>query len=248
MPHILGNYVGVGSDERSSGKSPLLTGLSAYWKMDETSGARADATGNGFTLTDNNTCGFGTGIKNNAVAFVKENLETLTLTPGTLFPDSTSMGEFSIAGRYNLSSTLSDGIIQGLTDCNGSGIRWSIQKVNSTTVIIFLNVTGAGGVVGITTASLASTMDAWHHYAISYSLTTSKATIYMDGTNVGEAATKGLVSRGTPSPGGSEMLLGRDLWISGNYNTGMQDEWGVWKAKALSQADVTLLQTKFYPF
>ncbi len=43
--------------------SSLLTDLVAWWTMDEASGNRADSSGNGYTLTDNNTVGASSGEK-----------------------------------------------------------------------------------------------------------------------------------------------------------------------------------------
>ena len=40
---------------------PLLTNLEAYYSLEEASGTRADASGNGNTLTDNNTVTAGYG-------------------------------------------------------------------------------------------------------------------------------------------------------------------------------------------
>jgi hypothetical protein len=46
--------IGIGDSENSIGRG-LLNGLVAYWPLDEASGTRRDLSGNGLTLTDNNT-------------------------------------------------------------------------------------------------------------------------------------------------------------------------------------------------
>jgi hypothetical protein len=62
--------VGIGNE--------LATSLVAYWKLDETSGNRADSAGAN-TLTDTNTVTYATGIISNAAKFTKANSEKLTI-------------------------------------------------------------------------------------------------------------------------------------------------------------------------
>lgn len=59
------------------GSSSLLTGLVAYWKLDEASGARSDSVG-GQTLTDNNTVTSAAGKVSNAGGFELDNTEYLS--------------------------------------------------------------------------------------------------------------------------------------------------------------------------
>jgi hypothetical protein len=55
-----------------------IANLVAAYLMDEVSGNRADASGNGITLTDNNTVGSGVGRFNNAADFERSNSEYLS--------------------------------------------------------------------------------------------------------------------------------------------------------------------------
>jgi len=64
--------------DSSSSSSVSQTNLISYWKLDETSGTRADSKGTN-TLTDNNTVLFLTGIINNAADFESTNSEYLSL-------------------------------------------------------------------------------------------------------------------------------------------------------------------------
>lgn len=58
--------------------SPLLNQLAAYYKLDETTGARADATGRGNTLTDGSgTTGFVAGAQGNAAKFLSSQSDYL---------------------------------------------------------------------------------------------------------------------------------------------------------------------------
>lgn len=58
--------------------SSLLTSLVAYWKLDELSGTRVDATGRGNDLTDNNTVTQATGKVGSAGQFAAANSESLS--------------------------------------------------------------------------------------------------------------------------------------------------------------------------
>jgi hypothetical protein len=52
--------------------------LIAWWTMEETSGNRADASGNSNTLTDYNTVGYGTGKVGNGADFERDDTEHLS--------------------------------------------------------------------------------------------------------------------------------------------------------------------------
>jgi hypothetical protein len=69
---------------------PLLTDLVAYWKLDETSGTRADATGNGHDLADiHNDTGSGAGIIGNGADFSTTTYGLVSLGPGIQGGDMT---------------------------------------------------------------------------------------------------------------------------------------------------------------
>lgn len=65
--------------------------LLAYWKLEETSGVRYDATANGYDLTDVNDTGYGTGVIGNCATFDDESVQGLEYSE---FPDLTT---FTIA-------------------------------------------------------------------------------------------------------------------------------------------------------
>src|SRR6185436_18024947 len=76
--------------------SSLTNGLVAYWKMDEASGTRIDATGRGNDLADNNGVGQTTGKISNAAQFTVANNKYLS------HPDNSDLStgdiDFTIAG------------------------------------------------------------------------------------------------------------------------------------------------------
>lgn len=73
--------------------STLVTGLVAYWSLDETSGTRADSVGSA-DLTDNNTVGSAAGKNSNAASFVAANTESLSIADFVM-PDSYTISLWS---------------------------------------------------------------------------------------------------------------------------------------------------------
>ncbi len=78
-----------------------LSGLYAYWTLDETSGTRYDTSGNGFDLTESGIIGSGTGIISDAASFVGNWYEYLTNSSFEI----TAGSDFTICGWINLNST-----------------------------------------------------------------------------------------------------------------------------------------------
>ena len=125
-------------------------GAVAYWKMDEESGVRYDATGNGYDLTDNNSVGFGTGIKSNGANFAGTSGGVLT-GAGVIIPNDS---DFTVSYWEKLASysdcwgfaiTNSTGHKLTLDHGSGSPIRMVISQcengsVNSTIGDLSLDV------------------------------------------------------------------------------------------------------------
>lgn len=110
------------------GASSLLTGLAAYWKMDEASGTRADSTANAQTLTDNNTVTSAAGKVSNAGDFELDNTEYLSHVDSATL----SMGDvdFTIAGWVKLESkgAFDGGIVvkDGVGIANGATCEYGL--------------------------------------------------------------------------------------------------------------------------
>ena len=74
----------------------LSTNLLAYWKLDESSGDAADATGNGYTLTNNNSVGYAAALINNGADFGATDNHSKYLYTNTP-PTIPTAGAFSIS-------------------------------------------------------------------------------------------------------------------------------------------------------
>ena len=75
--------------------SAFPAGAVAHWRLNETSGVRVDATGNGYDLTDNNGVGYGVGVLGNAADFDGTNYLSATVP-------ATGTNAFSISTWFNL--------------------------------------------------------------------------------------------------------------------------------------------------
>ena len=122
--------------------SGLPNGLLAYWKLDEESGVRVDATGNGNDLSDTNAVGFDLGKFGNAAGF--DGTNSLTAASPIIAGDANftiaawiNPSEFNsyniVASSFPLVSFgLNDGYLHfyagGPSDCNGDAVtvnEWS---------------------------------------------------------------------------------------------------------------------------
>lgn len=130
--------------------SSLLTGLAAYWKMDEASGNRADSVG-GFTLTDGNTVGSNTGKVSLAADFVGANSESLSVASAAALQAGARDFFFdlwffttSVTGVQFLISkgTASSGVGHeyGLF-MNGTSLSWRISAGAAQTSLVIANTT-----------------------------------------------------------------------------------------------------------
>lgn len=121
-------------------RSSLLTGIVAYWSMDEVSGSRADSV-NGFALTDNNTVTSNTGKINLAAEFTTASSTNLSVADnaalqgglrdfcfdGWVYVAVPATTQYLLAKGTGTTPTLSE---YGLF-CQGSNLIWRISNGTS---------------------------------------------------------------------------------------------------------------------
>ena len=84
-----GELANISTTTSTTTSSTLTNNLTAYWKFDEFSGNASDATGNGYTLTNNNSVSFSTGKLNNAAVFASANSKNFSKSSASgLVPSS----------------------------------------------------------------------------------------------------------------------------------------------------------------
>jgi hypothetical protein len=203
----------------------LLTGLVAYWKLDETSGLYYDSKGEN-DMTDNGaTWGSGSnGKSGNAAIFVKANSDYLNATEVAdlrMIDQDFTFAAWVYLNTSNPASTTT-GIIGGETSAAGLAIY------GSTEVIGIQNINNYSG-----NSSLTLPTAAWAFVAVAFDsdATTNNTTIYVNGTsevitfNYNFGATSGTLN------------IGRYSYTAG-YWDGLIDEVMMWKGRTLTVSEL----------
>lgn len=231
-----------------------LTDGTAYWKLDESSGNAADATGNSNTLTNNNTVTYGptSGIINNGALFVAATSQTLSII-------NASQTGLNVTGDYSWSFWLK---LTSLPSTLATQMNL-FSKYNRDTVPngfdIYIGASGAEAdhmvfeVVGdgvtthllqarVNTALVSGDLGVWHYWTVVFQLANPATVIwYKDGSSVAftyvfQQITSSISSNTAP------FIIGANNNNSGSvfFLNGAMDEVGTW-ARQLSGSEVTQL-------
>lgn len=226
----------------------LVDNCVAYWKFDEASGNPADATGNGYTLTNNNSVAFNACLINNGADFGASNTNKY----------------FNIASQFGLASadarSFSGWIYVSTEPSSGDVYDFFGQGYNSTDVVYMIEYGNFGGTKRLRIGrarlyvddptllyTVTLTLNTWYHivYTIDGSL---NQVLYVNGTNV--------ASNTATSGNGSGATYDGTQFATAFFGTtrlakGKVDEWGVW-SRVLDASEVTELYNSGagiqYPF
>lgn len=220
---------------------PLLTNLAAYWKLDDLT----DASGNGNTLTNNNTATFNTGKVGNAVYVVRASSQYLSLTSNSFV--QTGDVDFTIA-MWIWEDT---GNLQVAIAKNGStaGQGEYVMYVTGTTDnILHFGVDTPVDVFHAVDSGTAIAPSGWYFVIMWHNATADTVNISIDNgttasagtTGALQAASNGAFNIGRQPVGGSEL-----------YWDGRIDEVGIWKRVLTAGERTRLYNTASgctYPF
>lgn len=228
------------NETASSAASTLNNGLVAYWKLDETSGTRADSVGS-ITLSDGNTVGYAAGKQGNAASFVATSSEYLyAANPAPLqFADE----DFTFACWVKFTSLGTVGILNKLATVNG--LRSYRLYVNISGQL-FWDVSPDGNTdVVLSTPSGSVTTGAWFFVVCWHDSVANKLRICVNNGTVYETDHAGGVFNSA-----SAFQVGT-LRATLGYMTGEVDELGAWD-RVLTSDEITELYNsgngKTYPF
>lgn len=218
--------------------STLLSGLKAYYKLEDTS----DSSGSGYTLTNNNTATFNTGKVSNAGYVVGASNQYFSRATNS---DLEMGGDRSFAGWVYLASTTAE--MNAIAKDSASGREYRLIY-NAGSTSLKWNVFDSGGSESSVDSSFYPTTGTWYFVFVSYNTTSRVAGISVNDGTIQSSGALG----SNPTVSSTEFDLGRRAY--GGYEgywDGRLDEWGVWN-RILTSTEVTCLYQSgsgtTYPF
>jgi len=209
----------------------LLTGLVAYWKMDEAAGANnaLDAHTNGLTLTQSASPGSAAGKIGTARTFDKASSQYFSRASEAALQCGGS--SFTIAGWFRWTSIAA---ATSLVTKDTNTSREYTLDMNAGEARFYING-GAGGYIASSGAGTIA-INTWYFIAAWWSAVDQKCRIQL---NNGTPAVS--VEATTPNSGATEFRVGARQYPGyPDYHAGYIDELGFWK-RLLSDDDRTLL-------
>jgi len=178
---------------------PLYNSLVAYWRLNETSGTRADATGRGNTLTDNNTVTSNPGIISTAAQFTHANAEYFSIADNADVGNTGSDDPFTIqfwvypgdvTANYNVASKASPD-----PPAANSSYEYQCFQTSSSR---FLFAIGNGSTGASVTSTVALSNSTWYHVIIWHDPVANTANIWVNGTVTSTAWAGGTLNGSNP--------------------------------------------------
>ncbi len=213
----------------------LASNTAAYWKLDESSGDATDATGNGYTLTNNNTSTYVAGKINNGISGNGTN-QCLTRDGNT--PGGITYSQFGTAWSMSCwvkpNSSSADLIFLGMQVQSGSSQRRNLYLVCDANV---MKVKVFDGSSNTYTTGQTISNGTFYFVALTYDGTDIK--VYLDNSLVLTQA-KSFSFQGDAQAGGFGILCERQNNGSFNHFNGVVDEVGTYNV-ALSASEVSQL-------
>jgi hypothetical protein len=216
----------------------LTDNIVGYWKLDESSGNAADATGNSNTLTNNNTVTYGTAVINNGAIFNGTN-QYLAIAGASQTGLATNT-DITMAFWINFTSFSASTVYMPIG-------RGDLTTVAGRSYIVEFNVTGTnkfdleigdGATQTRRGVAFTPTTGTWYHLAVVYTKAGGTADFYVNGSQSGTQQSGLPTTVGTNS---TPFQLGAiNDSVQSYFLPGKLDEAGVW-ARALSGAEISQL-------
>lgn len=231
--------------KRSAGASSLLTGLVAYWKLDESSDGsvqvdRADSSGAGITLTDGNTTASGTLGGDAAADFEASNSETLTAASDLAALDFNGNQSFTIAFWFRFESSAADQYL--LSKWQTPDFQYGVTFQNTTDRLRFLVSADGTSSTAVLADSLGAVSNAVDYFVVCWH--------DADADTINIQVNDGTVDSAAHSTG---IFNGSTIFRLGNRPTanhadGLMKKIGVWSRVLTTGERTTLAGNATYPF
>ena len=206
----------------------------AFWNLDEVSGDAADATGNGYTLTNTNVVTYTPGLIGNSAVMTVAASQTLTRSDNVGVTSPTNIS-FSLWVYIVSTPSSGNGYILFTLRTTGGGsnyIDWALAYQNNAGTPRLMFQRTKPGVAGFSTNyNVTLSTATWYHIAMTYDTATLKG--YLNASEVASAATSGVGSGGANS-----FFIGNGGSDDGAYSNARYDMFGIWNT-LLSTTDIT---------
>lgn len=208
-------------DVAAPAPSSLLTGLVAYWKMDEASGTRVDSGPNGLHLTPSNAPVSVTGTIGDAALFEQASSQYLSHPDDVLLRVN---GDWTWSFWVKMTTAEGNNGFLAKIDENTSVIEYAIGywSGGDSRILGFLDDGSTSGNFYSPTPSPAIA-DTWYHILFQYDISENKAAFSVDGA----ALVWQTWGSGVQTSGEGPLYIGRDLW-NFDYADAAIDEVGFW--------------------
>ena len=212
----------------------LSVSLAAYYELEEASGNRLDSHTGGYTLTDVNTVGSGTGIQGTAADFEQTNAEYLSrVSTNSVFDGVTS---FSISAWVNIESFSAVYPTVASVWNDGSNNRaWSLAFVGNQPYF-YISQLGTNATLSNITSGATLSTGTWHHLVGTFNGSTGNLRIYVNNTQYTNASGRTGIFNSS-----ADFRIGHAVTFasrSDGYFDGLIDEVGIW-TKELTASEVS---------
>lgn len=215
----------------------IIDNLSAYWKMDESSGNIADSSGNSNTGTNVNTTAFATGKINNGADLENASSNYFSVADSA----STSItGDLTCNLWFKPESDIGDN--QGLLvkrDNTTTNISYVVYITTGLNQVHFVNSTDGTNTnsTDVNVAITALNTGTFYMISLVYTASSGQIEVFINGVSVGTASSaKTSIFNGT-----APLRIGSLTDAGGTtYTDGILDEVGLW-ARALSSTEISQL-------
>ena len=216
----------------------LSTNLKAYWKLDETSGNPADASGAGNTLTNVGTATFSAGKINNGVNLVAASTQYLSIL------NSAQVGlgftsDFSVSAWLKLTSLpVSNSYAIVTKDDQASSRSYMFYYNPNSTLTLYISAAGNTWDGSNTSSAAAiSSLGVWFYVVVTYTASSKAVIFYCNGAQLGTTQTN---IYGSVYNGSAPVQVGHLSAGTPSLFNGSMDEVGMW-SRALTLAEVQSL-------
>lgn len=213
-------------------RAAQLAYLESHWKLNETSGIRADSHGAN-SLADNNTVTSAAGQIGNAASFASASSEWLSIADNA----SLSIGlntNFAFAGWVKLTTKAATMAILGKASGGAGTFEYELIYNNGSDRFDWFMSNGSA-LTNVAATSFGSPSTAtWYFFFIGYDAATQKSFIQINNGTMNESATHTGAQNGT-----NGFALGAQSAAGGEYLNGQMDSVWFWKGRIPTVNEIT---------